>query len=53
MRNIALKELEDQKELIYRFFDENEKALMLILDACNWKVLHNHATLLSIFDFDS
>ena len=34
-----MKKLEDQKELIYRFFDENEKALMLILDACNWKAL--------------
>jgi len=43
VRNITLKKLEDQKELIYRFFDENEKALMLILDA----------TLLSIFNFDS
>jgi len=29
----------DQATLIYRFFSENEKALLLILDACNWRVL--------------
>lgn len=29
----------DQAALIYRFFEENEQALLIILDACNWKVL--------------
>ena len=31
--------LEDQAKLIYKFFEENENALLLVLDACNWKVL--------------
>ena len=29
----------DQATLIYDFFHENEKALLIVLDACNWHVL--------------
>ena len=28
-----------QADLIYEFFHENEKALLIVLDACNWRVL--------------
>ena len=31
--------MQDQGRLIYQFFSSNDKALLLILDACNWKVL--------------
>jgi len=34
-----LNKLEDQGKLIYKFFAENENALLLVLDACNWRVL--------------
>ena len=29
----------DQARLIHNFFRENEKALLIVLDACNWKIL--------------
>ena len=36
---VNLGEIKDQAKLIYNFFNENEKVLMLVLDACNWRVL--------------
>jgi len=34
-----LRKLKDQASLIYKFFLENEAALLIVLDACNWHVL--------------
>ena len=34
-----MKKFKDQAKLIYKLFNENEKALLLVLDACNWKIL--------------
>lgn len=33
------KELLDQAKLIYSVFRKNEKVLLIVLDACNWRVL--------------
>lgn len=38
MRTVP-KELLDQGKLIYSFLRKNEKVLLIVLDACNWKIL--------------
>lgn len=35
----SLKKLVDQTKLIYELFLETERALLLVLDACNWRIL--------------